>query len=68
MGCVDGGGHQWLLDEVLVEANAADTTSTCARCGATGYQAGQGRTTRPGLPDVELTRDELPPAATRRPV
>jgi hypothetical protein len=51
--------HDWLLDEVLLEPDAADTTSTCTRCGATGYKAGEGRTRRPDLPEIEFTRDEL---------
>lgn len=65
---MDGGGHLWVLDEVVVEADAADTTSTCARCGATGYQAGQGRTPRPELPEIQFTRDEQQPGAAPRPV
>ena len=52
--------HEWQVTEVVLEVNAADTISTCRRCGATGYEAGQGRTTRPPLPDIQLTRGELP--------
>lgn len=59
--------HDWVLDEVLLEADGADTTATCARCGATGYQAGQGRTDRPPLPDIEFTRDELRTGGAPRP-
>lgn len=51
--------HDWFLDEVLLEADGADTTSTCGRCGARGYQAGLGRTPRPELPEILFTLDEL---------
>lgn len=54
-GCV----HDLVVDEVLLEADGADTVSTCTRCGATGYLAGQGRTERPALPEILFTLDEL---------
>jgi hypothetical protein len=41
----------WQLDEVLLDDQAADLVSTCLRCGATGMQAGQGRSERPALPE-----------------
>jgi hypothetical protein len=45
---------------VLLEADAADVVTTCGTCGATGYQAGQGRRRRPALPDILFTTGELP--------
>lgn len=53
-GCV----HEWVLHEVLLETDAADTTSICMRCGTVGFLAGQGRTPRPELPEIEFTQTE----------
>ena len=49
----------WQPVEVVLEQNAADQISRCTRCGATGYQAGQGRDVRPALPDIEYTAADL---------
>lgn len=57
--CPRPGACDWQPVEVVLEQTAADTISECGTCGATGYQAGQGRTRRPALPEILYTTGEL---------
>jgi hypothetical protein len=60
--------HDWQPVEVALEADAADSTSTCTRCGALGFEAGQGRSRRPELPEILYTTGELDALTQQRDV